>query len=446
MGKRILFSPVGGTDPISWNNFRDGSLLHICRVWHPDKVYLYLSGDMLELHRKDNRYCYCLDMLQKMEGFQMTYEVIEREALKGVHEYDFFYREFYQLLTDIRKEMKDDDELLLNIASGTPAMKSALLVIQQITEGSAKCIQVVTPDTGQHREIKDYDVKTYWERDKDNEKPLQNRCSKVDCPSLVSFKKLEIIKEQILKYDYHAAISIADTLPGKAYGRLKNALGLAKARQELDSAKVDRLSKKLKIDFVPIKGENRDLFEYALNLQNKLERREYADFIRAITPVLVDLFELVLKDSCNIDINNMTKKEPMQSRKWDPELLAGTEIKAILDESYNGAFDAYDRYVVSDNLVYLIEKKANNDELKQFVRQLRSVESKIRNMAAHEIVSVTEKVIQARTGISGRGIMDTIRKVFTYTSIKNEDLEWDSYQKMNEKIKELISEEMKRNL
>ena len=44
MNKVILFSPVGGTDPISETNLQDGSLLHICRFYHPDKVILYMSN------------------------------------------------------------------------------------------------------------------------------------------------------------------------------------------------------------------------------------------------------------------------------------------------------------------------------------------------------------------------------------------------------------------
>ena len=41
MGKVYLFSPVGNTDPIRY--FYDGSMLHICRVYEPDVVVLYLS-------------------------------------------------------------------------------------------------------------------------------------------------------------------------------------------------------------------------------------------------------------------------------------------------------------------------------------------------------------------------------------------------------------------
>ena len=48
MGRIILFSPVGGTDPIAQDNCRDGSLLHICRIYKPDIVYLYMSHEMRE--------------------------------------------------------------------------------------------------------------------------------------------------------------------------------------------------------------------------------------------------------------------------------------------------------------------------------------------------------------------------------------------------------------
>ena len=33
MNRTILFSPVGGTDPIHNKNCRDGSMLHIARVY-----------------------------------------------------------------------------------------------------------------------------------------------------------------------------------------------------------------------------------------------------------------------------------------------------------------------------------------------------------------------------------------------------------------------------
>ena len=55
---KILFSPIGGSDPI--RNFRDGSMLHICRYYLPDKVILYLTGEMYQHHLQDNRYVFTL--------------------------------------------------------------------------------------------------------------------------------------------------------------------------------------------------------------------------------------------------------------------------------------------------------------------------------------------------------------------------------------------------
>lgn len=38
---RVLFSPIGGTDPIS--NCRDGAMLHICRVYKSDMLKEYVQ-------------------------------------------------------------------------------------------------------------------------------------------------------------------------------------------------------------------------------------------------------------------------------------------------------------------------------------------------------------------------------------------------------------------
>lgn len=80
MNQTILFTPVGGTDPISLNNYHDGSILHICRFYKPDKVILYMSKEMLDFQEKDDRYRYCLDRLAKMQDRPMIYEIIERQG------------------------------------------------------------------------------------------------------------------------------------------------------------------------------------------------------------------------------------------------------------------------------------------------------------------------------------------------------------------------------
>ena len=92
MSKRILFSPVGGTDPIKY--LRDGSMLHICRQYCPDVVYLYLSHEMMEYHRKDNRYIDAIERLGTYLNHHFEIIIIERDALIDVQQYDIFYNDF----------------------------------------------------------------------------------------------------------------------------------------------------------------------------------------------------------------------------------------------------------------------------------------------------------------------------------------------------------------
>ena len=110
-------------------NFRDGSMLHICRVYQPTDVYLYMSAEILELHRKDNRYFYCLEKLAEHQKRTFHWEVVERPELRDVQLFDVFYQDFREIIRKITAGMDETDELLLNISSGTPAMKSALLVM-----------------------------------------------------------------------------------------------------------------------------------------------------------------------------------------------------------------------------------------------------------------------------------------------------------------------------
>ena len=73
---KVLFSPIGGTDPIS--NFRDGAFLHICRHYKPDKVKFFMSKEIYAYHLKDNRYIYCLEKLGEKLNHKFNYEIIEK--------------------------------------------------------------------------------------------------------------------------------------------------------------------------------------------------------------------------------------------------------------------------------------------------------------------------------------------------------------------------------
>ncbi len=435
MSKTILFSPVGGTDPISSTNLSDGSLLHIFRCYKPDHVYLYMSKEILALHESDNRYLYCLDQLAALQNRTYMYEIIARPEMENVQEFDYFYRDFKIIIQKIMGKMEKDDVLLLNISSGTPAMKSGLLVLKTLGEFPCKAIQVVTPERKMNEHIhRGYDVETLWELNEDNTEHFANRCSEVKCPTLSMLQQENIIKKLVREYDYQAALEVAETLPGEAAKGYLDLLKMASRRLLLDFSGVDQIARKSiragKLLLIKDTG-TRKYFEYALALQVKLKRCEYADFIRGISPLLVDLFEMILEKHEGISLKDYCIQKKKKSWVWDKEKMHDTEVYRILARKYP-SFRYGDVY--SSQLCILIQNLGKDQKLKELVGNLRSVESNLRNLAAHQIISVTDQTIKTRTGYTGNQIMEMLKAAFVLAGIGVKKEDWNSYDVMNEGI------------
>ncbi len=435
MGKKILFSPVGGTDPIKY--FRDGSMLHICRHYRPDIVYLYLSHEMMEYHKMDNRYLDAVKRLGNHLGHTFEIHIIERDALVDVQQYDVFYQDFSDEIIKIENTMETEDELLLNMASGTPAMKSALLVMATFAEYRFKPIQVSTPQkkmNAEYEDRKEYDNELNWELNEDNSSDAPNRCVEVKSLNLVKMIKTEIIKKHVLAYDYAAALTVASEMKEELSQEAYVLLQVMEARVKLDRREISKLLTGTTYDIYPVKeGNKQKIFEYALVLQMKIKKQEYADFIRGITPLIVDLLEDILKNKCGIllkDCCTVNGKDAVL--KWDEGKLKNAGLLGILDNEYKGGF----RFgpVYSHQIVKLITNKCNDADLKQKVDEITEIEGKVRNVAAHEIVSVTDEWFQNRIGKNAKEIFELIKYLVGKAGINAKKDDWMSYDKINEQI------------
>lgn len=430
MNQTILFSPVGGTDPISAVNCRDGSLLHICRVYQPDKVYLYMSQEMLAYQQQDDRYRYCLSKLEALQNRKMQIEEIERGNLKTVQEFDFFYDDFKELLQDICRRMDETDTLLVNVSSGTPAMKSGLLVLAVLGELPVKLIQVSTPEKRINEHIhRDYDVETLWELNDDNRPDFENRCTEVICPSLSKLKDEEMLKKHICHYNYPAALELAKRIPGSE--RYYPLIEMALAREMLDLPRAEKIMREERVDFVPVKASDiKVCFEYAINMDLKRKKKEYADFIRAISPLLVELFELILKKECRITVEDYCRYQN-GLRKWSESKITGTAVEEALLKEFP-TFKYNDIAFV--HLLALVKHFSHSEDLIRTAAALRDVESKVRNLAAHDIVAVTEERIRELVNMESQDIMNLIRRAFKYTRFGFKEEDWNSYEEMNDFI------------
>lgn len=434
MGKTILFTPIGGTDPIGMKTVRDGSMLHICRWYQPDEVYMYLSKEMLQYQEEDDRYRFCLNALYQNMGKEVVLKEIERPELENVQEYDFFYNEFRSILNDMQEKMQPDDVLLLNVSSGTPAMKSGLLVLATMVEMNCKCIQVVTPEKGINEHVHtNYDVQTLWELNEDNLEGTENRCVEINCRSLSYIKQIEIIKRLVREYDYKAALSVCELLPTEYSDSIKDLIKVGYERLQLNYCGVQKIIDDYQVPGFEVKsGDIRKFYEYILSMEIKRKRGEYADFVRALSPIILDLFIMMLKRRANIDISEYISYRKEKGSRWNRKKLAGTEIDRVLQTEFDSY---YDSPVYSSHIIVLIQNLCANDTaLLGIVEPLRTVEREVRNLAAHQMVSINDEMIKSKTGLTALETCNLLKKAIGFCGQPIAKEQWDAYDTMNEFI------------
>ena len=439
MGKVILFSPVGGTDPVSNSNGHDGAMIHCCRVYNPDLVYMYMSKYALERESEDNRYTYCLTKLYETMGKPLNYQMIERPDLIEVQEFDFFYDDFKAEIQSISKTMSEGDILYLNTSSGTPAMKSALVVLATLGDIDGRLIQVTTPDKTINKHDHDnYDVKFLWEYNPDNSGGYINRCKEISCPSIVRLKNEEMIRQFLDSYDYSAALNVARNMNLEDTKSYIHLLEFADYRSHLDYKSMSKVCDMSEIkSMLPVlTSKYRNTVEYSLSLFIKTKQENYADFLRGLTPLILELFILVLEKQTGLNARDFCFIDKYSGGfKWDMnKLKANTQTSEWVD-IWNNAFPNGFRegFIVSKDLLFIIRQRCNSAIVKK-ADLLREVEENARNSAAHEIGMVTADTIRQMTGHTHLEIIDAIKSMFKFVGVIADDSKWDSYDDMNKAI------------
>ena len=152
------------------------------------------------------------------------------------------------------------------------------------------------------------------------------------------------------------------------------------------------------------------------------------DFIRGITPIIVDMLELIIMTELKISVDDYCTTTSAGVRKWDREKLKETKVLTALQKDFKN-FDYKNVYSV--HLVSIINGLSTDADLKKLVQDLRMVEENIRNLAAHEIISVTDDTIKKKTGFTSKAIMDKIKQCFQHSGITIKKEYWNSYDDMN---------------
>lgn len=428
MNKKILYSAVGMTDPIS--NFRDGSLLHICRIYKPDKVYILMSREVIKHHNKDNRYIYCLEKLSEKINHPFEIVTIQKDDLVEVQNYDVVYPIIKENIQSILDNMDETDSLIVNIGSGTPAMKYSLQMLSALADYNFTPINVNTPEKSSNPHMENqnkYDPAEMWELNEDND-DFVDRSFKTTSPLMLKDFYDNSLEKLIKNYNYAGALTLVRSLNFYS-DKLENLLVAANSRLQLNFGQAQRILQSFKFQ-MPFTDEKKKIFEYALALGVKIKNKNYGDYVRAITPLLFELNSLVLKTECGFNLADYTYSDPKDKNKiyWDKDKLSGTEFDNALNESYKNFNYGI---VFNDNLrtliTYFLSKK--NPQLYDTIDKLNKFEIKMRNKAAHTMISITSDSVKKETGQTPEETYADLKKVFNLIHISTKN--WDSYDKMN---------------
>lgn len=437
------------TDPVSDKTGEEGALLQICRFYQPDKIYIYMSKEIIENHEKDNRYILCLEHLYKYLKKDFDYEIIERRELEDVHIFDFFYKEYREILYQIHLE-NPKSEIILNTSSGTPAMKAALFVLCALFNFQMTPVQVATPikksnskagkikleTPADYLEIMDLilsDTKIYGDR------------TEIATKENLSFElRKDIIKNHINKYNYAAALEVAqmirETLNKRAYFLIEAAF----YRNKLDRKNMDRSLNEIGEKFDFYDNSRLRLTEYLLYLSTNIKRDMLLEFIRGISPALDDLFKIAFEKETNIKLGKYLKNIDGKE-VWVKKILNsdtnGQKILKVLDRCYN-IYD-FRNSASSDNFLKLMQSEEfgiSQNKITKMAERLRDIESKGRNKAAHQIISIDDEFLKKTIGCTSKNIFQKIKNFATEINLGVKNEHWDSYEYMNEKIIKALNE------
>lgn len=180
-------------------------------------------------------------------------------------------------------------------------------------------------------------------------------------------------------------------------------------------------------------GEEKDIIEYLINLNIKLKKRQYADYIRAITPVILDILLVYMRKKYGISEEKFCVKKGKEIWYLNINKMqkSAPDILTILRRKYS---TLRENPLSSEYVSEIILAKEKDFEVKDSIKKIRDVEKRIRNYAAHEIVAITKESILRDASIQPEEIMELLGFLSIKAGIKISEKDWESYDSMNDRI------------
>ncbi|MFZ2028354.1 MAG: type III-A CRISPR-associated CARF protein Csm6 [Lactococcus raffinolactis] len=368
---KILISAVGDTDPI--RNFHDGPLLHIVRVYRPEKIVLVHSERSLTKHDK------LVKALKSIKDYSP--EIIQDGGVLPDAQVAIF-DEMYDTVSSIVKKYISDDEIILNISSATPQIISAMFAVNRISDFNVTAVQVVTPQHKSNEGLRhdnQEDIDTLIETNLDNQSDYENRTLEDTGSKFSQDLTKRNLKALIDNYDYQGALELLRALKlPKKQESFSNIKELRKKLTEIsDTIKIQGMPDKI------VKANLSTQAKSALNSYLNIDRNHKQGNIAEVLIRVKSLVEFILENYLNnhfLDV--ITYKEdgkPFLNASKYPEILKKFQEDAKMrGQEYHSGYLSLPAYI---GILKFFEP---NHDLLKHIYDIQEI-NQVRNQVAHSL-------------------------------------------------------------
>lgn len=440
--ERVLLTFAGNTDPTRGNY--DGPMLHICRYFRPEKIYLVLTSEMQK--RNENR-IYEKAIKESLEDYNPIFEYINTD-IDDAHLFDIYFNKINETFNKIKVE-HPNAEVLVNITSGTAQMISNLVMyIVDAVNINIVPIQVATPEgRGNTSKVvnNSYEVNDEKENNFDNIEEF--RTNRILFPDLRQYSRLLVknqIKELLKKYEYSTCLELLKRDIFQENSKLNGLLNFANDRRHLKGLKSNGKLKSLndkKLDKFYYYNKNETvenkvkewykIVDYFALANIKQKSGDIAGYTIMLEPLIVNIYLSILRDVFGKKLSDL-----FSEKRKDGEFSYKTDILKI--KNYSGLKEKIEHELailelknstfVSDSVLiamikYFIEKnesetleKMDLEYFSNFSKTLHKIKE-VRNMIAHSLKTINRDDFnsEAKVGIDtvNSKIIDFFKKYYT---------------------------------
>ena len=415
---KILISAVGDTDPI--RNFHDGPLLHIVRVYRPEKIVLVHSERSLTKHDK------LVKALKSIKDYSP--EIIQDGGVLPDAQVAIF-DEMYDTVSSIVKKYISDDEIILNISSATPQIISAMFAVNRISDFNVTAVQVVTPQHKSNEGLRhdnQEDIDTLIETNLDNQSDYENRTLEDTGMKFSQDLTKRNLKALIDNYDYQGALELLRALKlPKKQESFSNIKELRKKLTEIsDTIKIQGMPDKIVKDKLSTQAKS------ALNSYLNIDRNHKQGNIAEVLIRVKSLVEFILENYLNnhfLDV--ITYKEdgkPFLNASKYPEILKKFQEDAKMrGQEYHSGYLSLPAYI---GILKFFEP---NHDLLKHIYEIQKI-NQVRNQVAHSLQAFDRENL---TKVSS-AVFESKQILLASFDIDNH---WFSfYEDLNQEIKKLL--------